>query len=119
MSSEEPIYTKPFLKWAGNKFRVIDQVMKAMEWRGWHGARHKYLEPFGGSGAVIANVDDLFEHRTYGEFNPELIDLMRSVTEETDALIEATEALFVPENNHEDAYRKLRTEFNKIGRAHV
>jgi DNA adenine methylase len=112
MSAEVPIYTKPFLKWAGNKFRIIHEVMKAMEWRSWRGTRHKYLEPFGGSGAVIANVDSLFEQRTYGEFNPELSDLMRSVTEETDALIAATEALFVPENNQEDAYRELRAEFN-------
>jgi len=109
MSDKEPIYTKPFLKWAGNKFRVINEVMKAMNWQG---DRSAYIEPFGGSGAAIANVGHLFTSRTYGEFNPELCDLMRSLTKDTDRLIEQTESLFITGNNNEESYYSLRKEFN-------
>ena len=31
MSDDKPIYTKPFLKWAGNKFRIIDRVIGYIE----------------------------------------------------------------------------------------
>jgi DNA adenine methylase len=115
MSAEEPIYTKPFLKWAGNKFRIIGEVMKALEWGS---DRTKYIEPFGGSGAVIANVGDLFSKRTYGEFNPELSDLMLTLMNEQDLLIDETISLFRTANNEADAYYSLRSEFNSyIGNA--
>jgi DNA adenine methylase len=115
MSDEEPIYTKPFLKWAGNKFRIIGEVMKALEWGS---GRTKYIEPFGGSGAVIANVGELFSKRTYGEFNPELSDLMLTLINERDLLIDATASLFHAANNESDAYYGLRSEFNSyIGNA--
>jgi DNA adenine methylase len=109
MSAEKPIYTKPFLKWAGNKFRVIGEVMKAIEWGQ---DRSEYIEPFGGSGAVIANVGHLFSKRTYGEFNPELSDLMLALTKDKDELIEKTTTLFTAANNKEDCYYELRKEFN-------
>jgi DNA adenine methylase len=102
--------TKPFLKWAGNKFRIINRVIYVIE--GYQGVRSKYLEPFGGSGAVIANVKDRFSQRTYGEFNPELIDLMRAVKEDLPALLKETRALFDQKNNDSDQYYLLRDEFN-------
>jgi DNA adenine methylase len=102
--------TKPFLKWAGNKFRIIDRVIYIIE--GCQGERSKYLEPFGGSGAVIANVKDRFSQRTYGEFNPELIDLMRAVKKDLPALLKETRALFDQKNNDSDQYYLLRDEFN-------
>jgi DNA adenine methylase len=103
--------TKPFLKWAGNKFRIIDRVIYIIE--GCQGGRSKYLEPFGGSGAVIANVGHLFSgKRTYGEFNPELIDLMRAVKDDLPVLLKETRALFDQKNNDSNQYYVLRDEFN-------
>lgn len=111
MSEEKPIYTKPFLKWAGNKFRIIERIIGTIDVR--QGQRSKYIEPFGGSGAVIANLQDLFpEHRTYGEFNKELVDLMIAVKDNLDELIVETEKLFVPENNVSESYYDLRGKFN-------
>ena len=111
MSDDKPIYTKPFLKWAGNKFRIIDRVIGYIE--EYKGERFKYIEPFGGSGAVIANLQHLFpEHRTYGEFNKELVDLMVAVKENLGELIEKTDELFVPKNNVSESYYGLRGEFN-------
>ena len=112
MSEEKPIYTKPFLKWAGNKFRIIGTVIGTIADR--QGGRSKYIEPFGGSGAVVANVGHLFSGgRTYGEFNPELVHLMRVLQEDLPGLLKKTEALFVPSNNVEEEYYSLREEFNE------
>jgi DNA adenine methylase len=111
MSDEKPIYTKPFLKWAGNKFRIIERIIGTIDDR--RGQRSKYIEPFGGSGAVIANLQHLFpEHRTYGEFNKELVDLMVAVKENLGELIKATDELFVPKNNVSESYYGLRDKFN-------
>lgn len=112
MSEEKPIYTKPFLKWAGNKFRIIKEVIDCIKKH--KGNRSKYIEPFGGSGAVVANVGDLFKGgRTYGEFNPALVDLMRALQEDLPELREKTEELFVPSNNVDEEYYKLRDQFNE------
>ncbi len=114
MSDEEPIYTKPFLKWAGNKFRIIDEVLETIRDQKKGRPIERYIEPFGGSGAVIANLGLDFSSRTYGEFNPELTDLMTDLTENTDALIKETEKLFKKETNDSVAYYKFRTEFNEL-----
>lgn len=112
MSAEETVKpTKPFLKWAGNKFRIIDRVIGTIGDR--QVGRSKYIEPFGGSGAVIANVGHLFSgKRTYGEFNPELIHLMQAVQEDLPRLLKETELLFNPDYNVEERYYELREEFN-------
>ena len=112
MSDEKPIYTKPFLKWAGNKFRIINLVIDSIKKH--KGGRSKYIEPFGGSGAVVANVGRLFSGgRTYGEFNPELVHLMRVLQEDLPELLKKTEALFVPSNNVDEEYYNLRDQFNE------
>jgi len=110
MSEDPSPPTKPFLKWAGNKFRVIGEVTKAIQDR--KEDRSAYFEPFGGSGAIIANVGELFDSRTYGEFNPELVHLMQAMRDNLPTLLKETEKLFDPENNVGDNYYKIREKFN-------
>jgi DNA adenine methylase len=103
--------TKPFLKWAGNKFRIIDRVAGMI--KEYQGERSKYIEPFGGSGAVIANIGHIFSgSRTYAEFNPELVDLMRAIKDDLPALLKETKALFDQKNNESKRYYDLREDFN-------
>jgi DNA adenine methylase len=103
--------TKPFLKWAGNKFRIIGLVDEVIAKH--QGGRSKYIEPFGGSGAVAVNVARRFTGlKTYAEFNPELVDLMRAIKEDLPALVDKTEELFDTENNESKRYYELRDEFN-------
>jgi DNA adenine methylase len=112
MSDDEPAYTKPFLKWAGNKFRIIGRVIDTIADR--QDGRSKYIEPFGGSGAVVANVGHLFSGgRTYGEFNPELVHLMQALQKDLPGLLEKTTELFIAKNNVEKEYYNLREEFNE------
>ena len=42
---------KPFLKWAGNKYRIIDQICAVLP------PGNRLIEPFVGSGAVFLNTD--------------------------------------------------------------
>ena len=115
MSDEAPIKpTKPFLKWAGTTFRIIGEVLETIRDQKKGRPIERYIEPFGGSGAVIANLGLDFSSRTYGEFNPELTDLMTELTENTDALIKETEVLFNKKNNDSVAYYQFRGEFNKL-----
>lgn len=112
MSADKTSFTKPFLKWAGNKFRILDKVEDAIKKH--QGGRTKYIEPFGGSGAVIANVGPLFSGgRTYGEFNAELVDLMQSLQNDLPGLLKETLELFVADNNVKEEYYELRDEFNE------
>lgn len=112
MSADKTSFTKPFLKWAGNKFRILDKVEDAIKKH--QGGRTKYIEPFGGSGAVIANVGSLFSGgRTYGEFNAELVHLMQSLQDDLPGLLKETLELFVADNNVKEEYYELRDEFNE------
>lgn len=117
MRPKEPaIYTKPFLKWAGNKYRIIERVVEIIKKH--QDGRSKYIEPFGGSGAVVANVGHLFSGgRTYCEFNPELVHLMQVLQRDLPGLLKETKTLFSPENNCEKEYYNLREEFNEYVRA--
>jgi len=112
MTEQTFTYTKPFLKWAGNKYRIIERVRGAI--REHASGRTKYIEPFGGSGSVVINLWDIFPTRIYGEYNQDLAHLMCDVQRDTPSLKSEIQKLFIPENNHPDAYYKFRREFNEL-----
>lgn len=66
--------TRPFLKWAGNKYRIIDHVREALP----QGKR--LIEPFAGSAAVFLNTD--YEHYIINDNNPDLIHLYNILKKE-------------------------------------
>lgn len=61
------INTRPFLKWAGNKYRIIDRVRAALP------DGKCLIEPFAGSGAVFLNTN--YERYIINDNNPDLIHL--------------------------------------------
>lgn len=95
---------RPFLKWAGNKFRIVQRVTAALP------AGERLVEPFAGSGAVFLNTD--YPRYLLTDSNADLIDLYRILKKEGEAFIERCSRLFVPANNSEAAYYRLRAEFN-------
>ena len=97
-------WQKPFLKWAGGKFKIIDIILRELP----PGAR--LIEPFVGSGAVFLNAQ--FPAYTLSDANPDLISLFTHLREEGEDFIAAANTLFVPENNHPERYYALREEFN-------
>lgn len=95
---------RPFLKWAGNKFRIIDRVNNRLP----DGKR--LIEPFAGSGALFLNSD--FDHYLLCDTNADLITLYTLLQQEGDAFIEECRRLFTPANNSEQAYYRLRERLN-------
>ena len=96
--------TRPFLKWAGNKYRIIDKVRKALP----EGKR--LIEPFAGSGAVFLNTN--YEYYIVNDNNPDLIHLYNILKKDGAAFIKKCRYYFTPRFNNEEQYYKLREKFN-------
>ena len=96
--------TRPFLKWAGNKYHIIDRVREILP----EGKR--LIEAFAGSCAVFLNTD--YEHYIINDNNPDLIHLYNILKKEGDAFIKKCKYYFTPQFNNEEQYYKLRQKFN-------
>jgi DNA adenine methylase len=95
---------KPFLKWAGGKYKIIDRILDALP----HG--DQLIEPFAGSGAVFLNTE--FDEYLIADTNADLINLYKQIQLEGHEFVTYASSLFLPENNTENAYYNLREEFN-------
>ena len=96
--------TKSFLKWAGNKYRCLDTILKSFP------AANRLIEPFTGSAAVFLNAD--YPQYLLAEYNPDLILLFGYLQREGDAFIDYSEQFFCPSNNCSTQYYHFREQFN-------
>lgn len=103
-SVENPTHIRPFLKWAGNKFRIIDRVKKELP------TGKCLIEPFAGSAAVFLNTD--YERYIINDNNPDLINLYNLLKKDGDAFIKKCRHYFSEKYNTEEQYYKLRDQFN-------
>ena len=97
-------FIKPFLKWPGGKFRLIERISKKLE------PGKRLVEPFVGSGAVFLNTQ--YKRYLLADTNPDLINLYRYVQQEGESFIEYSQSLFNKKNNNEKKYYALREKFN-------
>lgn len=95
---------RPFLKWAGNKYRIIDRVRKELP------DGKCLIEPFAGSAAVFLNTD--FERYIINDNNPDLIHLYNILKKDGASFIKKCRYYFTPRFNDEEQYYKLRQKFN-------
>jgi len=96
---------KPFLKWAGNKFRVLPHLLPII------GDPKRYIEPFGGSMAVALNVSA--DEYVLNDINNDLVNLYGHVTDvNDDTFIKYCQELFYEGNNRE-TYNEMRDLFNQ------
>ena len=103
-STQSINFMKPFLKWAGNKYKIVDKI-KALLPPG-----ERLVEPFVGSGALLLNTD--YSRYLLTDANADLIILYQHLQREGEAFIEYCRPLFTPEYNDKDRYYALRDEFN-------
>lgn len=96
--------TRPFLKWAGNKYRIIDRVKDALP------QGECLIEAFAGSAAVFLNTD--YERYIINDNNPDLIHLYTILKNDGAAFIKKCRYYFTPKFNNEEQYYKLREKFN-------
>ncbi len=115
---------KPFLKWAGGKGQLLDEIRKHYP-SGLGGSIYKYAEPFVGGGAVLFdvlsyyNIDEVYISDT----NAELINVyetLRDNTEELIHLLKQYESSYLPMNNavRKVFYNKKRINYNKLKLSH-
>jgi DNA adenine methylase len=95
---------KPFLKWAGNKYALMDRIRHVLP------MGNRLIEPFAGSAAVFLNTD--YPQAVIADSNPDLIDLYKRLQAQGKKFIAYACELFVPENNSKLVYYGLREEFN-------
>jgi len=100
---------RPFLKWAGNKFRIIDRVRAKLP------AGKRLVEPFTGSGAVFLNTS--YDEYLLCDSNRDLIELYTILRNEGGHFIEEARRYFDGRHNNEASYYELREEFN-LSRSH-
>ena len=87
---------RPFLKWAGNKYRIIDRVREALP----QGKR--LIEPFAGSAAVFLNTN--YERYLVSDSNPDLINLFNCVKDEGEDFIKYCKRFFTEIDTDITAY---------------
>ncbi len=97
--------TRPFLKWAGSKYRCIDNVLASFP------PAKRLIEPFTGSGAVFINAQ--YPHYLLAEVNQDLVFLYHQLQQEGESFINYCEHFFSPENNSSSNYYLLRQRFNQ------
>ena len=96
---------KPFLKWAGGKFRLTDEIKRRLP------EGKTLIEPFVGAGSVFLNTD--YEQYILNDINADLIALYRIIKDSPEQYIQDLKTLMVPNNNREQVYYGLRDEFNQ------
>jgi DNA adenine methylase len=99
-----PARVRPFLKWAGGKYRVLDRILPALP----EGVR--LIEPFAGSAAVSLNAG--FDLALVADFNADLVNLYRSIKDDTSRFVAEAGALFDGNHNNRESFDALRSEFN-------
>lgn len=97
---------KAFLKWAGGKSRIAEDIKKYLV----NGKR--LVEPFVGSGAIFLTTT--FEEYLLCDTNVDLINLYNNLKQSPDELLEKTDEFFSPENNTESKFYEFREEFNAL-----
>lgn len=98
--------TRPFLKWAGSKRRILSQLLPLLP-RG-----KRLVEPFVGGGSVF--MATAFDAYVLGDINPGLIALYSELKRAPVATVANAKALFVDSNCAQAAYNGLRARFNDL-----
>ena len=98
--------TKPFLKWAGGKTRLVPIIEP-------HLTGKRLIEPFAGSCALF--LGSQFEQAILADVNGDLIALYKILqSPQSQEFVDEAERLFTRENNTKDGFYKLRAQFNAL-----
>ncbi len=96
---------KPFLKWAGGKFRLLPQLIPII------GYPTQFIEPFCGAASVSLNIIDC-PVIVMNDANSDLIQTYQYLISEGNTFIDYCETYFIDGNN-EDTFYRNRDSFNE------
>ncbi|CAM5783805.1 DNA adenine methylase [Rhizobacter fulvus] len=95
----------PYLRWAGGKSRLLPQLLPHLPLRG------RLVEPFVGAGSVFLAAD--YDNYLLADANPDLISVWVALQSRPAEFIAASQPYFDKKNWSEDAYLRIREEFNR------
>jgi DNA adenine methylase len=95
---------RAFLKWAGGKYSLIEDITAKLP------QAKKLIEPFVGAGSVFLNTD--YSKYLLNDINADLINLYNIVKHQSTDYIMDSAKLFSPAYNEEQRYYQIRQAFN-------
>lgn len=95
---------KSFLKWAGNKYRIIKQIKACLP------QTERLIEPFIGSATVFLNT--IYPSYLLADSNHDLIQLYQYLKREGQSFIDYCRLFFYPCFNNAEEFYRLRQLFN-------
>lgn len=96
---------KPFLKWAGGKFRLVGKILNELP------KGKRFIEPFAGSATIYLNIT--MPEAVICDINSDLISLYTILQQEGKTFIDYAQQFFIEKNNEEERYYELRENFNE------
>ena len=101
---EAPNKIRPPLKWAGGKYRVLDDIKKRLP------DGNRLIEPFAGSSVVFLNTD--YKRYTLSDSNKDLICFYKLLKSGHIKFIDYCRKYFSPKYNNAVEFYKIREKFN-------
>ncbi len=92
------------LKWAGGKYRVLDQIKKRLP------NGNRLIEPFAGSSVLFLNTD--FNKYTLSDINNDLINFYKLLKNDGTTFIDYCRKYFDQKYNNATDFYKIREKFN-------
>ena len=119
--AEKTVVAKPFLKWAGGKGQLLDEIEKRLPQEMQSGNIDTYVEPFVGGGAVfffVAQKCEFIKNLYLFDINQDLVNCYNTVKDKVEPLIVELKLLenqFIrkKESGRRDFYLIVRDKFNK------
>ena len=105
MPEQTPNYQRPFLKWAGGKYKLLDAILEKLP------SGKRLVEPFAGSGVVFLNSD--YPNYLVADSNKDLIELFKVLKKEGKQFIIDCHRMFTATNNTSEQFYRLREQFNE------
>lgn len=96
---------KPFLKWAGNKYQIIERIKEVLP------KGKRLIEPFVGTGAVFLNTS--YSQYILSDINEDLIQLYTYISQEGQNFIDYCKTFFIDVNNTAESFYYWRSVFNQ------
>lgn len=119
-TAKKQVTARPFLKWAGGKTQLLEEIVKRLPPQLLDGQMDTYIEPFLGGGAVFFYVAQNYPNikKFYlSDINNDLIKCYKTVRSNVKGLIKCLQELegqflSLNEISRKNFYLKIRKEFN-------
>jgi DNA adenine methylase len=121
-TKEKQLFAKPFLKWAGGKTQILDEIDKRLPKNEiYAGDIDTYIEPFLGGGAVFFHIAYKYpEFKKYFLFdiNQDIVNCFNSIKQNVDKVIKELQKLShgffaLQKSDRRDFYYNIREQFNR------